>query len=268
MNRVNAEIDKDNFIRQWLFEQSPFPNYTLFKHIPLYESDDARASIFKSLAETVFVHHNDPEEFRMNLVTLGYSEAAREIDRRPHNPNVRKGNLGEILASEYLRQYAGYQFPVYRLRKSIDDSPMPGEDILAFKFGNDDGSGRELLVGESKVRDRYAREVVEKAHEQLVNYDLRPRPKSFLLIVNILRDQGRHGEADQVLKFLDKFAPHQPTRSNLIFLVTGNNPRDPFGCIRELGNVIEKLTAINVYFINLDDFVNTLFDYEMTIDGD
>jgi hypothetical protein len=267
MDIDRTQLNLDNFIRHWLVQQAPSPTYTQFQHVPLLEDDSARNLVFDPLAETIFVHHNDPAEFRRNLETLGYPEAAREIDRRPRNPNIRKGNLGEILASEYLRQCEGYQIPIYRLRKSIEDSSMPGEDILAFKFGATDGSRRELLVGESKVRDRYASGVVEEAHEQLVNYRLRPRPKSFLLIVHTLREQGRDGEADQVLMFLNRFAPNQPIRRNLIFLVTGNSPRDPFGCIQELGDVIENLTAVNVYLLELDAFVNALFDYEVVIDG-
>lgn len=265
----NTRLNSDNFIHHWLVQRDPLPTYTLFQHVPLQEVGGVRDVVFNPLAEVVFAHHNDPREFRRNLEALGYPEAAKVIDRRPRDPNVRKGNLGEILASEYLRQCAHYQIPVYRLRYSIQDSPMPGEDILAFRFGAPDGSGRELLVGESKVRDRYASDVVIEAHNQLVNYEHRPRPKSFLLIVHALHEQGQDEEADRVLRFLDKFAPHQPTRCNLIFLVTGNEPRDPFGCIHVLGsgNIIENLTAVNVHISDLGNFANALFDYEVTIDG-
>ncbi len=77
---------------------------------------------------------------------------------------------------------------------------------------------------------------------------------------------GRDDEADRVLLFLNKFAPHQPTRRNLIFLITGNQPREPFSCIQELGNAIENLTTANIYLLDLDDFVNALFNYEVAID--
>lgn len=269
MDIGSTQLTSDNFIHHWLIQQAPLPTYTLFQHVPLQEVEDTRGVVFNPFAEVVFVHHNDPREFRRNLEVLGYPEAAKEIDRRPRNSNIRKGNFGEILALEYLRQCAGYQIPVYRLRYSIQDSPMPGEDILAFRFGAPDGSGRELLVGESKVRDRYTSHMVEEAHNQLVNYGQRPRPKSFLLIVHILRKQGKSEEADRVLKFLDRFAPHQPTRRNLIFLVTGNEPRDPFGCIQVLGsgNVIENLTVVNVHISDLENFVNALFDCEVMING-
>jgi len=263
----HTEPDKNNFIHAWLVREAPLSAYTDFTHIPLAEVDGAREVVFVPLAETVFIHHNDPEEFRKNIITLGYPEAAKEVERRPRDPKIRKGNFGEILASEQLRQCEGYQIPVYRLRKSCEDSPMPGEDILAFKFGAADGSGRELLVGESKVRGRHRSKAVEEAYQQLCKFGHRPRPKSLLFIVSILREQGRDDEADQVLMFLNKFAPHQPTRRHMIFLVTGNRPRDPFRCIQEREEVIENLIAANVCIPDLEDFVNSLFDYEVEING-
>jgi len=259
--------DMHNFIHTWLIKQDPSPAYTAFDHIPLAEIDGARGVVFVPLAETIFIHHNDPEKFRKNVIALGYPEAAKEVDRRPRDPKIRRGNFGEILASEHLRQAEGYQIPVYRLRKSCEDSPMPGEDILAFKFGAAGGSGRELLVGEAKVRGRYRSKAVEEAYQQLCKFGRRPRPKSLLFIVNILREQSRNGEADQVLMFLHKFAPHQPTRRHMIFLVTGNRPRDPFRCIQEQEEIIENLIAANVCIPGLEDFVDSLFDYEVDING-
>lgn len=267
MDSKYVRVNRDDFVHTWLIQQDPSSAYTAFRHIPLAEVDDARELVFVLLAETIFIHHNDPEEFRKNVITLGYPEAAEEVDRRPHDPTTRKGNFGEILASEYLRQCEGYRIPVYRLRKSSEDSPMPGEDILAFKFGAVDGSDRVLLVGESKVRGQYESRAVEEAYQQLCKSGRRPRPKSFLFIVHILREQNRDDEADQVLMFLNKFAPHQPARRYMIFLVTGNAPQDPFYCIQEREDVIENLIAANLCIPNLDDFVNALFDHEVTVDG-
>ena len=151
-NHICEQIDRDNFMQVWIIHQDPSPTYTAFQHVPLAEADGAREIVFELLAETIFIHHNDLEEFRKNLerlVALGYPEAAEAVDQRPCDPLVRKGNFGEIVASEYLCQCERYRIPVYRLRKSIKDSPMPGEDILAFKFGEDDSSERESLVGEA-----------------------------------------------------------------------------------------------------------------------
>ena len=260
-------IDRDNFIQVWLTRQDPSPAYTEFRHMPLAEVENLREIVLDPLAETIFIHHNDPEEFRANVVALGYPESAETLDKRPRAPNTRKGNFGEILASEYLRQYEGYQIPVYRLRYNPNpESSMKGDDVLAFRFGEPDGSGREILVVESKVRGQFAAETVREAYQQLENGQ-RPRPTSIPFIVTVLRNEGRDNEAEQVLQFLNKFATHQPARQHMIFLVTANRPRDPFRCIQEREKVIENLIAANVCILELDDFVNALFDYEVEING-
>jgi hypothetical protein len=267
MDPHHIQPDPNNFIDVWLARQAPLPAYTTFQHLPLSEIDGSRELVFRPLAETIFIHHNDPKEYLKNLTTLGYPDAAEEIDRRPRDPEIRKGSFGEIVASEYLRQSEGYQIPVYRLRKTSDDSTMAGEDILAFKFGTADGTGRELLVGEAKVRGQYASRAVREAYQQICGFGCHPRPKSFLFIIHILREQGRDDEANKILMFLHKFAPHQPVRRHMIFLITGNRPRNPFRCIQDRQKVIDNLVAANVHITELDDFINDLFDCEVEADG-
>jgi len=264
---IQGQVDQDNFIQGWLVCGNPAPIYTAFRHIPLVEIEDVREVVFVPFAETVFIYHNDPEEYHQNLEALGYSKAAKEIDQRPLDSNTRKANFGEILASEYLRQCLEYTIPIYRLRHSSNpDSSMKGDDVLAFKFGESDGQSREILVVEVKVRTHFASEIVQEAYRQLEN-GLRPYPTSLIFVVNALRKEGRDDEANQVLRFLDKFISPQPVRRHMIFIVTGNNPRDPFRCIQEQGTIIEDFIACDVCISDLGDFVNALFDYEVEIDG-
>jgi len=261
------QVDQDNFIQVWLVREDPSPVYTTFQHVPLAENEDARRIVFVPLARTVFIYHNDPEEYRRNLETLGYSEAAEEIDQRPSDPNTRKGNFGEILASEYLRQCQGYTIPIYRLRYSSNpESSMKGDDVLAFKFGEPDGQSREILVVEAKVRARFASRIVQEAYNQLGNGP-RPQPTSLVFVANTLRREGRSDEAGLVLEFLNRFSLQQPTQRHMIFIVTGNKPRTPFRCIQERETIIDNLIACDVCISDLDNFVNTLFDYEVEVNG-
>ena len=139
----HEQISRDNFIQVWLTQQNPFPAYTMFRHVPLAEVENLRETVFVPLAETIFAYHNDPEEFTANVAALGYPESAETLDKRPRTQSTRKGNFGEILASEYLRQCEDYRIPVYRLRYNPNpESSMKGDDVLAFRFGEPDGSGR------------------------------------------------------------------------------------------------------------------------------
>jgi hypothetical protein len=53
----------------------------------------------------------------------------------------------------------------------------------------------------------------------------------------------------------------------MIFLITGNRPRNPFRCIQDRQKVIDNLVAANVHITELDDFINDLFDCEVEADG-
>jgi hypothetical protein len=267
MDTTPSEHNTGDILNTWLTRREPASAYTAFQHISLAERRDLRETVFNDLANTVFIHHNDPGEFRMELENLGYPESACALDARPSSLNTRVGNFGEVLAAEYLRQCEGYQIPVYRLRYNPNpDSSMKGDDVLAFRFGDSDGRGREILVVETKARSQFRNEIVRKAYEQ-IEKSHGTRPKSILFVMRILHREGRDNEADCIRSFLNGFAAHQPTRKYMIFLVTGNEPRDPFGYIQDLDEVIDSLMAANVSISSLHGFVNALFDCEVWTDG-
>lgn len=267
MDTTPSERNTSDILNTWLTRREPSPAYTAFQHINLFERSGLRETVFDDLANTVFVHHNDPDEFRMELENLGYPETACALDARPSSLNTRVGNFGEILAAEYLRQCEGYQIPIYRLRYNPNpDSSMKGDDVLAFKFGDVDGRGREVLIVETKARTQFRNKIIKEAYEQ-IEKSHGTRPKSILFVMRILRKEGRDSEADRIRSFLNGFAPHRPTRRYMIFLVTGNEPRDPFGYIQGLDGVTDSLIAANVSISNLHSFVNSLFDCEVWIDG-
>jgi len=153
--RYQEQITTDNFIIHWVTD-SPGNKYKKFRHIELKENNEARNTILEPLSAVVFIHHNDPEEFRQNLLYLGYPEAAKELDRQPSDENIRKGNFGEILASEYLKQKEGYLIPIYRLRYSQHpNASPPGDDVLSFKLGKRGDSKKEICVTEVRVRNQF-----------------------------------------------------------------------------------------------------------------
>ncbi|MBC8232238.1 DUF1837 domain-containing protein [bacterium] len=259
--------DRENFMCIWLETKEPNPAYTKFEHKPLAERIEARPVVIKPCAETIFLYHNDPVQFREHIEYLGYQETANAIDNRPKDTNTRRGNFGEVIASEYLRQRKGYYIPVYCLRYSRNpESAMKGDDILAFKLGEDDGSGREMLVGEVKVRSQFASCAVEEAYKNL-SIGQSGRPKSLQFILRILRDQGKTKEERQIREFLLPFGKPRPRRRYAIFLITGNKPREPFGCIQEKPDVIRNLLVFNLVLKGLGELVDLLFEMEVDVNG-
>lgn len=255
-----------SFILAWLQYERAEQDYQKLQYISLSERDGARTAIFQSLAQAVIFYHNDPSEFSEIVARLGYSEASLLLDKRPKQDRTRKGNFGEIVACEYLRQVEGFELPVYRLRWNTNpDTSMRGEDAITFKFGNLDGTGREICVTEAKVMSRFRRQTVLEAHEQLFS-EHRPRANSIPFIYSHLRQQGQIEKANAVLDFLDKTLPNPPVRRNFLMVITGNVPRDPFRVIEECDPVVSNLTACRLSLTQLDDFISELFEVE--INGD
>jgi hypothetical protein len=253
----------EGFVAGWLHPEPPIPQYTRFTHQIFSEQN--REAVFDALAETIFLYHTDPAACRHNLELLGYPAAAQQIEKRPRTENTRKGNFGEIVASEYLSQALGYEIPVYRLRYNPNpEQSMKGDDVLAFKFGNEDGLGREIVVGESKTRTDFSSNAVEEAYEQLAISCRRPHPISLEFVADHLALEGKQDKADAVLSFLNLYAPNKPTKRWLLFLVTGNRPHDPFGCLQtQEEEIIENLVAVNLSVDNLSAWINRLFEQEI-----
>lgn len=252
-------------IPRWLVPTPPAAHYTQFEHHPLREQAGVRDEILADLARLVFDYHNDPSYYRSDLEWLGFPGLAAELDRRPRTATTRMGNFGEIVASEYVRHALGYDIPILRLRYNPNpDQSMKGDDVLAFKFGEPDGTGREILVGESKVRQRFETDVVREAYDQ-ISSSRRPHPTSLTFVAYVLRREGQHDKAEAVLGFLNTFAPYH--KRWLLFLATGNQPRDPFECVQQNETCIDGLIAVNVSFADLGPLVRTLFETEVVIDG-
>ncbi|PLS78875.1 MAG: hypothetical protein CYG59_16190 [Chloroflexi bacterium] len=252
-------------IQRWLVPASPVAHYTHFEHHPLQEEPGARDTVLAGLTRLVFDYHNDPSEYRSDLEWLGFPGVAAELDRRPRAAATRMGNFGEIVASEYVQHALGYDMPIVRLRYNPNpNQSMKGDDVLAFKFGQADGSGREVLVGEAKVRQRFATDVVEEAYEQLSSSQRRPIPTSLTFVAYVLRREGQMEKAEAVLTFLNTFLPHR--KRWLLFIATSNQPRDPFACVQQSGTCPDNLLAINITVANLQTLVRTLFEAEVVID--
>ena len=103
----------DKYITRWLENGHHHQEYRKFRYVSLSEREGMRKAVFEFLAQAVITYHNDPTEFSEIVARLGYEQAAQQFDKRPKVDKTRKGNFGEIIACEYLRQVEDYQLPVY-----------------------------------------------------------------------------------------------------------------------------------------------------------
>lgn len=258
-------LNHENFVASWL-RDTPGPKYTQFTCTLLTEIDDSRRVIEQALSEAVFVHHNDPETYRQKLSHLGFSATAAALDRRPRSVKTRLGNFGEILASEFLRQIRGCRIPVYRLRYNSNDESSPkGDDVLAFEFADKRRGVKDtVIVAEVKVRSTFRSDAVDEAHDAL-HKGHRPRPKSFMFVVDVLFKEGRDAEAKQLLDLSHKFGRRSLTRKSCLFLITGNKPREPFESLKAKRELVPNLETVHLQLDRLGDFVTTAFEASVDV---
>jgi len=257
---MDYDVKRNNFDTFWLETDASGKGYTKFKHLPLKEKHGARESIKPALATAILDHHFHCETIKGALERLGFAKAARYFSTRlPKQENTRKGNFGEVIASEHLRQRHRYKFPVFKLRfMETPNMPMRGEDIVAFKI-DEDNKITAICIGEVKTLERYNQNQVEKAHKRLV-MAYHPYPVTLSLICTILHERGDHDLAEQIDVILETLGLRPFPRHNWLFIITGDRPRDPFGPIEEIDSVVENLRTVSLHLPRLSLFVNEIYE--------
>jgi len=258
--RMVSKLNRGNFDAFWLETDGSGKGYAKFKHLPVKEKQGVRESIKQALIEAIVDHHFHRQRIKGALERLGFGESAKYFSRHlPKEDKIRKGNFGEVVASEHLRQRHGYKMPVFKLRyMDTPNMPMRGEDIVAFKI-TEDNKITAICIGEAKTLERYNRDQVEKAHKRLV-IAYHPYPVTLSLISNILHERGDHDLAEQIDMILETLSLRPFPRHNWLFVITGDQPRDPFGPIEEIDRVVESLVTVSVHLSQLSSFINEIFE--------
>ena len=174
-----------------------------------------------ALAKTCHNHYVS----RKWLGLFGRKDLAEKLKAvLPVSKKQRSGDLGEILASEYVnRKEWGYQAPVLRLRwKDGRDLAMRGDDVVGFNFHLKPVG---LLKGESKSRAVLNNGALNEARTALRKNKGLPGAFSIEFIVDQLADAGHTKLARRIkaeacgARLLDK-----REIAHLLFVFTGNDP--------------------------------------------
>lgn len=254
-----TNITRDNFDQFW-FDEKASRRRNRFRSISLVEAEGSRSAVEASLVAAIYDHHIHPSRVAGALRRLGYERAAAVLlNHLPKEDTTRKGNFGEVVASEHLRQRYGLKMPVFKLRYS--DNPnmaQRGEDLIAFEM-NDQARIITLCIGEAKVRSGDSSAAVRDAHERLtVAYH--PYPVALSLISSILHDQGQHDLADQIDELMETMAQRRFPRQNWIFVITEQQPKNAFQVLTDERGLIENLTCVHIRLEELGDFISRLFE--------
>ena len=185
----DGDISRDNFDGHWLRSLESAHHYENLEHLPVQEIEDSRQLVEHAVRQAIVDHHIHRQRIAERLRTLGHEVAATFFaDELPKNQQTRKGNFGEVVASEHLVQRFGCAMPVLKLRyRDSANLPMRGEDIVAFQI--EDGRITCVCVGEAKAVVTYRRQTVLEAHKRL-DHAYHPRPLTLAMIAQILYDRG------------------------------------------------------------------------------
>lgn len=211
-------MDGKTFIDGWL--DCLQPNDECPNLLVLVERSNTRKLVVPAVCEAVKDH----------LVGLsvieamgGYKKAAHVIKNRlPSRKTIRSGDLGEILATEYVDQKTNYRVPIKRLRYKDDrQMSMRGDDVIAIRPSKNKVT--QVLKVEAKSRASLATAAIEEASDGLIKNSARPNPSTLAFISVRLRELGRHAEA-LLIERLQQHEVKDADIEHLLFTFSGNDP--------------------------------------------
>ena len=191
------------------------------KEVRVLETSATRAEIAQTLAPRVKEHYLTEKILRK----WGYAKIATYVAQKvPVSQRGKSGDLGEILATEYLNSgnVPPYEVPINRLRwKDSRDLPMRGEDVIGFAF---DQTPMLFLKAEAKSRKALTAKVVAAARAALEKNSGLPLPHTLSFIVERLFEMNRDDKAEQIEEFVDRKLPANSQVAHLIFTFSENDP--------------------------------------------
>jgi hypothetical protein len=153
----------------------------------------------------------------------GYPKAANTIrNSLPTTKRTQSGDLGELIATEYVDAKTPFVVPIRKLRwKSDRKMPMHGNDVIALQR---QGRVVRVLKGEAKSAGALSRATVKGAVEGLDRDDGRPNPSTLAFIAKRLYEAGRDAEGKIFNDLQAKAAIAPKNICHLIFAFTGRDP--------------------------------------------
>lgn len=235
---------------------APSRIYELLALVPEKESN-----AIEIVAESLPSFYASPSRIAGLLRKLGKVAAAKYIRTKlPSLPNIRSGDLGEILCNAYVCENTAFKLGIKRLRwKDHRNMSMRGEDVLAFSLGAKSSSLR-ILKAEVKSGGTMRTAVIKKARLALDKDNSLPSPHALSFVADRL-NQGADedlGDAIDLAMLKGKLKASQVT--HMLFTFSGNDPS------KEMLKSLDGYTgAVPQHYVALqvpkhEDFIKSVFD--------
>lgn len=192
------------------------------KHRKTEEIDETRDAAINALAQWIVdyhVHNHKRKVIARKKAILEKHELDDYIDKMkllPKAENTKKGNLGEIVLIEYMKESRGFEPIVHKLQYNTNvESAMKGDDVLMFNTGD---LFSEVIYGECKFRSTPSKAVVD---EIVKNQEGSKRlPASLEFVANVLDDRGETDLADSITELHIKIEDGTVPVTNVGFLIS------------------------------------------------
>lgn len=209
-----------DFFKQWC--SATAHSKGTYRREILKEVRSSRPKIKEALNNIVQTHYLDANRVRNLIVRLGYKKASKRLNEYlPLTLKARSGDLGEILATEYVNRRLPFRVPIFRLRwKDGREMALRGDDLIAIK---NDGPRLQILKGEIKSRRKLTTTTVRHALVQLRRNSNRPSGHTINYIVDRLLELGDDQTADLLDRYLDSGISNKDLH-HLLFTVSANDP--------------------------------------------
>lgn len=255
--RATETSSSRDFFDEWLEVR----DRTIRRHqkILLREKDGARDAILDDLRSVVRSHYVSPEITARRLVELGALRTAALLrERLPAGKRSRSGELGEILATEFVTRKLAYEVPILRLRwKDGREMALRGDDVVAFR--KEENDGLSFLKGEAKSRARLTHDVVRQAADALDQDHGRPGRHSVLFVAERLREQG----ADEMAVLLENAVLNSFSGcevEHLLFTFSGNSPNVHLSDHLEALRSGRRRYAVGLRIDDHGDFIQLIYE--------
>ena len=236
----------------------------------LTERESGRDETLKDLYDRVLNHYISDAEIAAFVETLGFPQAAESIrELLPMNAIGRSGDLGEILATEFVEERLEFKVPVKKLRyKDHRDMPMRGDDLIAVAYDNK--KRLRILKGEAKSARSLSEATVARARERLEEDHGRPSAHSLIFVARKLiesENSGRKELGEDILRATNKPVPKRRL-AHFLFTLSGNEVRDIVRVDFDAADGKREQHSVNLRIEDHREFVGAIYEGASSIGND
>lgn len=226
--------------------------------VPLFKERTGARSVGLDALKKLLADHFVGEDVVLKMG--GYAKAAETIKNSlPTKKRTRSGDLGELIATEYVDAKTTFRVPVRKLRwKSDREMPMHGNDVVAIEVK---GTSIRVLKGESKSRAQFATGVVEEAAKGLDGHDGRPNPSTLAFITKRLYELNRDQEAKVFEGLQVDGALPAKNVFHLIFALAGKDPSKHLAAAPKPKSSTIKRAAAAIVITDHQAFIEAVYTH-------